>query len=69
VHRATFNAIYQLPYNFQVAGLYRANFNTWTLNESNRPFGQPTQGAGGNSGAGGTAYQPRVVQLGFRALF
>ena len=47
----------------------RANFNTWKLNESNAQFGQPTQGEGGNSGAGGTAFQPRVVQLGFRATF
>jgi hypothetical protein len=47
----------------------RANFNTWNLNESNSNFGQPQQGAGGNSGAGGTAFQPRVVQLGFRATF
>ena len=47
----------------------RANFNTWKLNESNSNFGQPQQGAGGNSGAGGTAFQPRVVQLGFRATF
>jgi hypothetical protein len=143
VHRATFNAIYQLPYSFQVSGLYfygdngketttsgvdiynvggvtanrtradgsiiprfnfdrkdlhrvdmrlsrrfdftdrfsfepmfeafnllnRANFNSWTLNESNRQFGLPTQGQGGNSGAGGTAFQPRVIQLGFRATF
>jgi hypothetical protein len=49
--------------------LNRANFNNWTLNESNRQFGQPTGGAGGNSGAGGIAYQPRVVQLGFKARF
>jgi Carboxypeptidase regulatory-like domain/TonB dependent receptor len=143
VHRATFNAIYELPYGMQVSGLYfygdngkdtttsgvdvlavggvvanrtrrdlsiiprynfdrkdlhrvdvrfsrrfslngrfsveplvevfnvfnRANFNTWNLNESNSNFGQPQQGAGGNSGAGGTAFQPRVVQLGFRATF
>jgi hypothetical protein len=143
VHRATFNAIYQLPYDLQVSGLYfygdnakdttesgvdvlniggtvaermrpdgsiiprfnfnrkdlhrvdmrvsrrfnfgsrfsfepmlevfnllnRANFNSWELEESNSQFGQPTQGEGGNSGAGGTAFQPRVVQIGFRALF
>jgi hypothetical protein len=47
----------------------RANFNTWNLTESNRNFGQPQLGAGGNSGAGGTSFQPRVVQLGFRATF
>ena len=143
VHRAAFNAIYELPYGMQVSGLYfygdngketttsgvdvlavggvvanrtradrsviprfnfdrkdlhrvdvrlsrrfsfgdrfsfeplvevfnlfnRANFNTWNLNESNRNFGQPQLGAGGNSGAGGTSFQPRVVQLGFRATF
>jgi hypothetical protein len=49
--------------------LNRANFNSWTLNESNSQFGRPTQGQGGNSGAGGTAFQPRVMQLGFRAQF
>ncbi|MBI4487060.1 MAG: TonB-dependent receptor [Acidobacteria bacterium] len=143
VHRAVFNGIYQIPYDFLVSGLYfygdngwntttsgvdvfgvggmvanrtradltiiprnnfdrkdlhrvdirvsrrfsfgerfsfepiaevfnlfnRANFNTWTLNESNRNFGQPQAGSGGASGAGGTAFQPRVVQLGFRATF
>jgi hypothetical protein len=44
-------------------------FMVIALLESNSQFGLPTQGQGGNSGAGGTAFQPRVMQLGFRATF
>ena len=135
VHRAVFNGIYQMPYDFQLSGLYfygdngrntttsgidalgcgctvaarmradlsviprnnfdkkalhrvdirfyrsfkmgrtsiepmleafnlfnRANFTTWDTNESSRTFGQATA-------ANGITYQPRVVQLGFRAKF
>jgi outer membrane receptor protein involved in Fe transport len=42
--------------------LNRANFTNWTLNESNARFGQP-------AAADGIAYQPRIIQLGFRARF
>jgi len=42
--------------------LNRANFTTWVTNESNALFGQP-------SSAAGITYQPRVIQLGFRARF
>jgi hypothetical protein len=40
----------------------RANFTTWVLNESSPLFGQP-------DAADGIAYQPRVIQVGFRARF
>jgi hypothetical protein len=40
----------------------RANFTTWVLNERNARFGQP-------DAADGIAYQPRTVQVGFRARF
>ena len=40
----------------------RANFTDWVLNEQNARFGQP-------DAADGIAYQPRVVQIGFRARF
>jgi hypothetical protein len=40
----------------------RGNFTAWVLDESNASFGQPRQ-------ATGIAYQPRVIQLGFRARF
>ena len=136
IHRAVFNGIYQLPYSFQVSGLYfygdngwntttsglnvlgtggvvanrtradlslipRNNFNrkdlhrvdmrfyrqislggnrslepmlevfnlfnwanytSWVTNESNARLGQP-------QASDGIAYQPRVIQLGFRARF
>jgi hypothetical protein len=40
----------------------RANFTDWVMNERNARFGQP-------DAADGIAYQPRTVQLGFRARF
>jgi hypothetical protein len=40
----------------------RANFTTWVMNERNARFGQP-------DAADGIAYQPRVMQVGFRARF
>ncbi len=38
------------------------NFATWTVNESNASYGRP-------SADRGIAYQPRVLQFGFRASF
>jgi hypothetical protein len=40
----------------------RANFTDWVLNESSPLFGRP-------DAADGIAYQPRIVQVGFRARF
>ena len=40
----------------------RANYNDWVLNEQNARFGRP-------EATDGIAYQPRIIQLGFRARF
>jgi hypothetical protein len=40
----------------------RANFGSYTLDESSRDFGQPEQNPN-------LAYAPRVLQLGFRFRF
>jgi len=40
----------------------RANFTDWVVNEQNSRFGQP-------DASDGIAYQPRVIQLGFKATF
>jgi len=42
--------------------LNHANYGTFVLNESNSRYGQPTENLNG-------AYQPRLLQLGFRATF
>ena len=48
---------------FEIFNLFnRANFTDWVLNERNARFGQP-------DAADGIAYQPRVMQVGFRARF
>jgi hypothetical protein len=38
------------------------NFAMWTVNESNASYGRPSPDRG-------IAYQPRVLQFGFRASF
>ncbi|MBI3048410.1 MAG: hypothetical protein HYY76_08850 [Acidobacteria bacterium] len=40
----------------------RANYGSWVTNESNARHGQPSDN-------NNIAYQPRVLQLGFRAGF
>jgi len=40
----------------------RANFTDWVVNEQNGNFGQP-------DASDGIAYQPRVIQVGFKATF
>ena len=48
---------------FEVFNLFdRANFGSYTLDESSRAFGQPEQNAN-------LAYAPRTLQLGFRVSF
>jgi hypothetical protein len=48
---------------FEVYNLFdRANYGSYTLDESSRDFGQPAQNAN-------LAYAPRTVQLGFRFTF
>jgi hypothetical protein len=48
---------------FEVYNLFnRANYGSYTTNESNARFGQP-------SFNGNVAYQPRMLQLGFRVAF
>ena len=40
----------------------RANFTDWVIDEQNGRFGQP-------DAADGIAYQPRVIQIGFKMRF
>jgi len=61
--RFSFNGRYSVEPMIEVFNLFnRANFTTWVLNERNARFGQP-------DAADGIAYQPRTVQVGFRARF
>ncbi len=57
IGRATFEPLVDM---FNVFN--RANFTDWTINEQNGNFGQP-------DASDGIAYQPRVIQLGFKATF
>ena len=48
---------------FEVFNLFnRANFTDWVVDEQNARFGEPESPTQ-------IAYQPRVIQLGFRARF
>jgi hypothetical protein len=61
--RFNFNGRYSVEPMLEVFNLLnRANFTTWVLNERNARFGQP-------DAADGISYQPRTVQVGFRARF
>ena len=61
--RFTFGDRYSVEPMLEVFNLFnRANFTDWVLNESSPLFGRP-------EAADGIAYQPRIVQLGFRARF
>lgn len=57
IGRATFEPLMDM---FNVFN--RANFTDWVVNEQNSRFGQP-------DASDGIAYQPRVVQFGFKATF
>jgi hypothetical protein len=61
--RFSFGGRYSVEPMLEVFNLFnRANFTDWVLNESSRLFGQP-------DAADGIAYQPRIIQLGFRTRF
>jgi Carboxypeptidase regulatory-like domain/TonB dependent receptor len=71
IHRVDFRVQERIPLPgsmsidgiFEVFNLFdRANFGSYTLDESSRAFGQPEQNAN-------LAYAPRTLQLGFRVSF
>jgi hypothetical protein len=61
--RLSFGERYSVEPMLEVFNLFnRANFTDWVLDESSPLFGRP-------DAADGIAYQPRVIQIGFRARF
>jgi hypothetical protein len=61
--RVGFGGRFSVEPMLEVFNLFnRANFTDWVLNEQNTRFGQPESPTQ-------IAYQPRIVQLGFRARF
>jgi hypothetical protein len=71
IHRVDFRVLQHVPLGgragvdaiVEIFNLFnRANYGTYTTQESNARFGQPEQNTG-------LAYQPRMVQLGFRVTF
>jgi hypothetical protein len=53
----------QLDGMFEVFNLFNhANYGSYTINESNANYGQPSANTN-------LAYQPRMLQLGFRLAF